>query len=151
MAKSKKETNIGLWQDFLRSHAQVSSCIESDLQDRVGFPLTWYDVLFHLSEAPKSKLRLQDLADKLLFSRSGLTRLIDRIEQAGFVVREPDPHDRRGVSAVLTTAGRKALRRAAPTHTKGVDRYFLGALTGADKKALQALFAKIIASSSPAP
>jgi DNA-binding MarR family transcriptional regulator len=151
MAQSKKESNIALWQDFLRSHAQVSGRIEGDLQERVGFPLTWYDVLFHLAEAPKSKLRLQDLADKLLFSRSGLTRLIDRIEQAGFVVREPDPHDRRGVSAVLTPTGRKALRRAAPTHTKGVDRYFLGALTRADQKSLRALLAKIIASSSSAP
>ncbi len=149
MAQTRKETNIGLWQDFLRARAQVSDRIEDDLHARVGFPLTWYDVLFHLSEAPKSKMRLQDLAEKLLFSRSGLTRLIDRIENAGLVVREPDPHDRRGVSAVLTPAGRKSLRRAAPTHAKGVERYFLGALSAADKKALRTLLTKTIAASSP--
>ncbi len=149
MAKTNRPSELGLWQDFLRAHSQVSDRIEDDLQDRSGFPLTWYDVLFHLSEAPKGKLRLQDLAEKLLFSRSGLTRLIDRVEQAGLVEREPDPHDRRGVSAVLTTAGRKALRRAAPTHAKGVDRYFLGALTGADKKALRAVLQKTLAASRP--
>ncbi len=144
MAKTARSAETGLWLDFLRAHAQISHRLEEDLQARVGFPLTWYDVLFHLSEAPKSKLRLQDLAEKLLFSRSGLTRLIDRIEQAGLVAREPDPHDRRGISAVLTAAGRRALRRAAPTHAQGIARYFLGPLSGADRKALRAVLRKTL-------
>lgn len=137
--------DLELWRDFLRAHAHVSSSLENDLQSRAGFPLTWFDVLFHLSDAPGGKLRLQDLADKLLFSRSGLTRLVDRIEQAGFVEREPDPHDRRGVSAVLTAAGRRAFRRATPTHRKGVDNHFLGTLNASDKKALRSALKKVLA------
>ena len=137
--------DLELWRDFLRAHAHVSSSLEDDLQNRAGFPLTWYDVLFHLSDAPGGKMRLQDLADRLLFSRSGLTRLVDRIEQAGFVEREPDPNDRRGVSAVLTTAGRRAFRRAVPTHRKGVDNHFLGTLNASDKKALRSALKKVLA------
>lgn len=137
--------DLELWRDFLSAHAHVSSSLEDDLQNRAGFPLTWYDVLFHLSDAPGGKMRLQDLADKLLFSRSGLTRLVDRIEQAGFVEREPDPNDRRGVSAVLTTAGRHAFRRAVPTHRKGVENHFLGTLNVSDKKALRSALKKVLA------
>ena len=142
MAKTTA-SNRELWRDVLRVRAHVVANLEEELQGRVGFPLTWFDVLHHLSGAPGGKMRLQDLADKLLFSRSGLTRLIDRIEAAGFVEREPDPHDRRGVSAVLTRAGCGALRRAGPTHDQGIDSYFLGPLTAADKKELRSALRKM--------
>ncbi len=141
---AKKTNDLDLWHEFLRAHSYVATNLEDELQGQVGFPLTWFDVLHHLSEAPHGKLRLQDLADKLLFSRSGLTRLVDRIEEAGFVEREPDPHDRRGVSAVLTTAGRRALRKAGPTHDKGIDSYFLGPLNAGDKKALRSALRKVL-------
>ena len=144
MAKKTHPKDLELWHDFLRAHSHVASSLEDELQGHVGFPLTWFDVLHHLSEAPAGKMRLQDLADKLLFSRSGLTRLVDRIEQAGFVVREPDPHDRRGVSAVLTAAGRRALRKASPTHDRGIDSYFLGPLSASDKKALKSALRKVL-------
>ncbi len=147
MARARPPSDLALWQDFLRAHAQVSDRIEDDLQERAGFPVTWYDVLFHLSEAPKGKMRMLDLADKVRFSRSGLTRLVDRIEHAGYIEREPDPQDRRGVAAVLTAAGRQARRRAAPTYARCVDRYFVGALTRADQKALRTVLRKTIEAS----
>ena len=140
----KKTGDLELWHDFLRAHSHVTTNLENELQGQVGFPLTWFNVLHHLSEAPNGKMRLQDLADKLLFSRSGLTRLVDRIEETGFVEREPDPHDRRGVSAVLTAAGRRALRKAAPTHGRGIDSYFLGPLNAGDKKALRSALRKVL-------
>src|SRR3712207_2736179 len=85
------------WRAFLRAHAAAVGRIERDLAaDEPDLPLTWYDVLVALVGAPDHRLRLRDLADQALLSRSGLTRLVDRLERAGLLRREPDPSDRRG-------------------------------------------------------
>lgn len=149
MARATRTSDIDLWADYRRAHTQLVTRLDTDLQARVGFPLAWHDVLVQLSEAPGRKLRLQDLADQMHFSRSGLTRLIDRIEGAGFVARQQDRQDRRGVYAVLTRAGRGAVTRAASTYTTDVDRYFLRVLSGSDKRALRTTLRQIVAASTP--
>ena len=149
MARATRKSDIDLWASYRRAHAQVVTRLDADLQARVGFPLAWYDVLVQLSEAPGRKLRLQDLADQMRFSPSGLTRLIDRIEGAGFVARQQDRRDRRGVYAVLTRAGRSAVTRAASTYKTDIDRYFLGALSGSDKRALRTTLRQIVAAPAP--
>nr|WP_284287979.1 MarR family transcriptional regulator [Angustibacter aerolatus] len=89
-----------------------------------------------LAEAPGRRLRMTDLAEAVLLSRSGLTRLVDRMTRAGYVRREPSPNDARGVYAVLTDAGHARLRRAAPTHLRGVTTYVLDQATPEELEAL---------------
>lgn len=109
-----------MWRDFLRAHAAVTRALEDELADEKVFPLTWYDVLVQLVEAPGRRLRMTELADRVLLSRSGLTRLVDRLVKAGLVERQPCPDDARGTYTVLTAAGFARLRDAAPIHLRGV-------------------------------
>lgn len=87
-------------------------------------PLSWYDVLLALYEAPERKLRMHELASAILVTRGGLTRLVARIEKAGLLRREPDPADGRGLYAVLTEEGLEALRRTWPTYARGIAEHF---------------------------
>ena len=120
---------MAAWRAFLTAHARVTELLESDLQRERGLPLAWYDVLVQLSEAADHKLRMTDLAGAVLLSKSGLTRLVDRMCAAGLVDREPDASDRRGRWVSLTPAGRTRLRSAAPTHLRGVAEHFTAHLT----------------------
>src|SRR5438045_3780930 len=105
---------MAAWRLFLEAHAALVEVLAAELERERGLPLTWYDVLVQLAEAPDGRLRMQDLARSVLISKSGLTRLVDRMERAGMVERQPCPSDLRGTFAVLTDAGRAALRGAAP-------------------------------------
>lgn len=113
------------WRAFLRAHAAAIGAIERDFASAApDLPLSWYDVLVALVDAPDRRLRLHELARAVLLSRSGLTRLVDRVEAAGLLRREPDPADRRGAFAVLTDAGYEALRRAWPLYARGIQQHF---------------------------
>lgn len=124
------------WRLFLEVHARLMARLESELRDETGMPLTWYDVLVQLAEAPGSRLRMQDLARRVLISKSGLTRLVDRLCAAGYLTREPDPEDGRGTLAVMTTKGRDALRDASPFHLAGVQRAFVDRLSAREVEAM---------------
>ena len=113
------------WRALLRAHAAAVGRIERDLAaSEPELPLTWYDVLVALVGAPERRLRLRELAHEVLLSRSGLTRLVDRLEAAGLLRREPDPTDRRGAFAVLTDEGYEALRRTWPLYARGIQEQF---------------------------
>jgi len=113
------------WRAFLRAHAAAVGRIERDLAaSEPELPLTWYDVLVALVGAPERRLRLRELAREVLLSRSGLTRLVDRLEAASLLRREPDPSDRRGAFAILTDAGYEALRRTWPLYARGIQERF---------------------------
>ena len=112
------------WRAFLRAHAVLTDTLDRELQAERDLPLPWYDVLVSLAEADTNRLRMRDLADRVMLSRSGLTRLVDRMATAGLVNREPDPDDRRGTLACITDAGMQTLRRAAPVHLRGVQEHF---------------------------
>ena len=99
------EQRLAVWREFLEAHAIVVGALEAELDAERDLPLAWYDVLVSLAEAPERRLRMQDLAGRVLFSRSGLTRLLDRMVSAGLVRRERCDDDRRGTFAVLTAAG----------------------------------------------
>jgi DNA-binding MarR family transcriptional regulator len=135
---------IAVWRAFLEAHARVTDALDADLRESHDLPLTWYDVLVHLSEAPGGRLRMAELASAVLFSRSGLTRLIDRMESRGYVRREPCADDARGMFARLTPAGRAALRRAAPAHLRGVERLFTGRLPDRELRALGAALKRVL-------
>ncbi|WP_375480302.1 MarR family winged helix-turn-helix transcriptional regulator [uncultured Jatrophihabitans sp.] len=134
---------VAVWRTFLRAHARVAGELEHDLTARLGLPLAWYDVLVQLAEAPGRRLRMAELADRVLLSRSGLTRLIDRLQTAGLVRREPSADDARGTFTVLTEDGLARLRAAAPVHLAGVDRHWLRHFTDEELRVLGELLSRV--------
>lgn len=125
------------WRTYLRAHATVTRMLEAELLAEQNLSLPAYDVLVQLAEAPGRRLRMTELADAVLLSRSGVTRLVDRMERAGLVCRVPVESDGRGVAAQLTPTGFDRLRTAARTHLRGVGRHFVARLTPADLAALE--------------
>jgi DNA-binding MarR family transcriptional regulator len=134
---------VAAWRAFLRAHAAVVRKLEHELLATTGMPLGWYDVLLQLAEAPERRLRMADLADKVLLSRSGLTRLVDRLQAEGLVTREPYPGDARGLYTVLTPAGLAKLRAAAPTHLAGVQAYWLSKFSDRELHDLHMLLGRL--------
>lgn len=117
------------WRAFLRAHAEVTRRLETDLVAAHQVPLAWYDVLVQLVEAPGRRLRMTDLAGAVLISRSGLTRLVDRLVAEGLVRRERAEDDARGTFAVMTDEGYARLRAATPTHLRGIASYVVSRLS----------------------
>lgn len=143
-----RPVQLQAWRTFLKAHAQVTRQLEAELVAAQDLSLASYDVLVQLSETPERRLRMTELAERVLLSRSGLTRLVDRLVRNGLVVRQACPSDARGMLAVLTDAGFDRLRAAWPTHLAGVDEHvtscwsddeaalltqLLGRLTGDDR------------------
>jgi DNA-binding MarR family transcriptional regulator len=116
------------WRSFLRAHARITRYLEAELVAEQNLSLGGYDVLVQLAEAPRRRLRMAELADAVLLSRSGVTRLVDRLEVAGLVCRERVDSDGRGVVAVLTPEGLDTLRTASRTHLAGVVEHFVALL-----------------------
>ncbi len=112
------------WRGVVFANARVLQAVEPDLQKRSGLSLAFLDVLSRLYDEPEHRLRMQELAERSLFTRSGMTRLIDRIEKAGYVRREQVPGDRRGVFVILTTEGQQAFEPAMAQHRSDVEREF---------------------------
>ena len=137
---------LAVWRAFLRTHAVVTTALGAELEAAHDLPLPWYDVLVGLSEAPEGRLRMQDLAERVLFSRSGLTRLIDRMTTAGLVARERCEDDRRGTYAVLTPAGLQRLRDATGVHLRGVRDHFTRHLTDDDVAAVRVALGRVLGS-----
>ena len=117
-----------VWRRLLAVECTLHDRLDRDLQSTHGLSLGDYDVLVHLSEAPGRSLRMSELADRLLLSRSGLTRRLDGMVSEGLVARMVCPEDRRGTLAELTPKGTEMLREAAATHVAGVRRYLVGPL-----------------------
>jgi DNA-binding MarR family transcriptional regulator len=115
---------LATWRAFLEAHARIADVLADELREEHDLPLAWYDVLVQLSEAPDRQVRMQELAGAVLLSKSGLTRLVDRMEGEGYVDRVACADDRRGTYARLTDAGLDTLRRCAPAHVDGVSRHF---------------------------
>jgi DNA-binding MarR family transcriptional regulator len=133
---------LAVWRAFLEAHAAITKMLEAELEQERELPLAWYDVLLQLHEAD-GRLRMSELADRLLLHRSSLTRLIDRMETAGLVGREGCPSDGRGSMAVVTREGREVMRRAAPVHLRGIQEHFAGYLTDSDVVAMQRALSKL--------
>lgn len=138
-----------MWRGFLRAHAQVMRRLEADLQDRHAMALATYDVLVQLAEAPRNRLGMTELADAVLLSRSGLTRLVDRLERDHLVERLIDPDDARRTFAVLTATGRDRLREASATHLQGVADQVLARYTPAELALLTDLLARLTTPEAP--
>jgi DNA-binding MarR family transcriptional regulator len=144
MAKLVKEPKLSAWKAFLKAHRTVIEKIENDLGKVKAVPLTSYDVLLELSQAPDRKLRMSELAAQVVLSRSGLTRLVDRLEKEGYLGREADPTDRRGTQAVLTPKGFEALKQAWPTYAQGINQHFAELISEQEAKMIAKVLERIM-------
>ncbi len=138
------QRQMAAWRLFLRTHAVVTRRLEGDLLAERGMPLATYDVLVQLVEAPERRLRMSELAERVLLSRSGLTRLVDRLEREALVRREACADDARGMFTVLTDAGVDRLRAASPTHLRGVVAHAMGRLDDDQSGELAELLARML-------
>jgi len=120
---------LGAWRGLLRVHSALVRELDAELLAAHDLPLSSYDVLIYLRDAPGRRLRMAELADSVLLSRSGVTRLVDRLEREGLLTRETCPVDARGAFAKLTPAGEAKLAEARATHLAGVRALFLQRLT----------------------
>ena len=132
-----RDPRLAPWRAFVRAQAQVSRRLDEDLRTEHGLSLQEYVALLFLAEAPDRRLRMGRLADALTLSKSGATRLIDRLADAGLVDRVSCSSDLRGAEATLTEAGLDRLRTAAPTHLRGIAEYFLSAIERDDLEVVQ--------------
>jgi DNA-binding MarR family transcriptional regulator len=109
----------------MQAHALLVGAIEQDLAAAELPPLAWHDLLAALDRAPEGRMRIHELADAIVFSRSGLSRLLDRLERESLLRREPSPDDRRGAFAVLTNAGREMLAAMSRVYRRTVEQHFV--------------------------
>jgi DNA-binding MarR family transcriptional regulator len=125
--------------------------MEHDLAEQHMLPLPSYDVLLQLAESPQRRLRMTDLADRVLLSRSGLTRLVDRLSKEGLVARESCPSDARGTFTVITDKGLARLREAAPTHLAGIQEHVTSRLSPAELDQFGRLLRKLLPEADAVP
>jgi len=131
------DPRLGAWRAFLHAHARLLRRLDEELQAEHGLSLAEYDALLQLAHAQDRRLRMSVLAERVLLSRSGITRLVDRLEGSGMVVRSACVTDARGAEASLTASGLDRLRAASRTHLDGVERYFLAPVSDEDRVAVE--------------
>ena len=134
---------LGAWRGMLRVHSGLTKALDAELVRVHGLPLSSYEVLLFLADAPGGRLRMAELADGVLLSRSGLTRLVDRMEREGLLRRERCADDARGYNAAITAKGRKLFRHARRTHLDGVRERFLSHLASEDLRSLAEVWEKV--------
>jgi DNA-binding MarR family transcriptional regulator len=134
MSSPTKE-QLADWRVFLETAYALIDILDAELQAERGITLSWYDALVHLEEA-NDGLPMNEVASRILLSKSGLTRVIDRMEEAGLVRRERPPDDRRVIKVFITPAGLETLQAARAVHRRGVQEHFVQHL---DQRELTAL------------
>ena len=145
---SPSAERLHCWRLFFESALALSDLLDTELQQAVGIPQRWYDVLVHLEESPEG-IPMNELAERILYSKSGFTRVVDRMEEAGLVRRLRPPHDRRTIPIILTDKGTQTLERARRHHRDGIQRHFSQHLTDTDIKALTRALEKISTHARP--
>ncbi len=147
-----EEPYLDAWRAFLNAHAALMSRVEDALATAGLPPLSWYDVLWPLYRAPERRLRMGELAASVVtISRSGLTRLVDRIEAAGLLRRQASATDRRGTEVALTKEGAAMLRRMWPVYAGELQRSFVDVLSREEVAAIRDALSQVHAHARPAP
>jgi len=137
-------SELAAWRGFLRVHAALTKDLDRELEVAHGLPLSSYEVLITLHAAPERRLRMSELADRTLLSRSGMTRLVDRLEKSGVVARDACGGDARGSFACLTAEGVALLRRVRPKHLADVRERFLRHLDPDDLTQLAGVWERLL-------
>jgi DNA-binding MarR family transcriptional regulator len=146
-----QDTDTAAWAALLRVHAALVPALDSELQAAHGLPLSWYDVLLELNAAPERRLTMGELGEVAVVSRSRVSRVVDELVRAGLVSRETNPADGRSAYAVITEAGRRRLRAAAPTYLGGIQRLFTSKLTGREAQTIAHALGKVVSSAGGRP
>jgi DNA-binding MarR family transcriptional regulator len=134
---------LAAWRGMLEVTARVTRCLDAEMRAGHGLSVSAYEVLMFLGDADDGRLRMAEIADRVLLSRSGLTRLVDRLVALGYVERCAVEDDGRGLYAQLTASGRQALWAARHTHYRGIRRHFLDRLNVADQMALGRIWERL--------
>jgi DNA-binding MarR family transcriptional regulator len=142
---------LAAWRGLLRTHARVLAALDAELEQAHGLAVPEYEVLLVLTQCGDQHLRMSELADAALLTRSGMTRLVDRLEKQGLVRRERCPADGRGTYAVITPEGAAAFAAARPTHIAGVRRLFLDPLKKKEQRLLAEAFGVVLGEPSGEP
>jgi DNA-binding MarR family transcriptional regulator len=145
---SPSPERLHAWRLFFESALALLDVLDAELEHAVGIPQRWYDVLVHLEESPQG-IPMNELAERILYSKSGFTRVVDRMEEAGLVRRARPENDRRTILIVLTGLGTETLKRARRHHRDGIQRHFSAHLTDADVKALTHALEKVSTHARP--
>ncbi len=132
-----RDPRLGPWRQFLMAHARISRRLDDELRIDHDLSLAEYDALLTIAQAPGRRIRMRHLADHVILSKSGVTRLVDRLVLDGLVERSACETDARGAEAVLTPAGLDRLGAASTTHLRGIEQHFLNALDPADVSVLE--------------
>lgn len=145
MARNPQLTDeqLDAWRAFLRAQSELIKTLDRELQEEQGFPITVFDVLAQLTGAG-GRLRMSELADAVLLSRSGVTRLVDRMERDGLVKREHCPTDRRAMYATITPAGKRTFAKSRRVHLRGVAEHFARHLSDDETKTLAAALGRMV-------
>jgi len=134
---SSRDARLEPWRAFIEAHARITRRLDEELRAEHDISLAEYDALLNIADAPDRRIRMRHLADRVILSKSGVTRLIDRLVLDGLVARDTCLTDARGAEAVLTSAGMDRLRRASRTHLRGIEEHFLAGLDAEDVSAVQ--------------
>jgi len=137
------EEELAAWRGMLRTHAELTRELDAELAREHDMPLSSYEVLLYLNDSNGGRMRMSELADSVLLSRSGLTRLVDRLERQGLLKRERCESDARGLFAEITPEGRRAFAAARKTHLDGVRRVFLNRFSRDELRTLGGLWQKL--------
>ena len=146
-----RAAELDAWRGLLRAHSALTKTLDAELEAEHALALSSYEVLLRLDAAEQRRMRMCDLAESVLLSRSGITRLVDRLERDGLVARDSCPADARGSFAVLTPAGALRLRSARATHIEGVRRHFLARFSAGELEVLAGLLVRLAGESAQAP
>jgi DNA-binding MarR family transcriptional regulator len=142
---------VDAWRGLLVAHSRLVPAVEADLRAAGQVPLSWYDVLLELNAAPDRRLRMSDLGQRTVLSRTRVSRVVDELATAGLAERQPDQADGRSSFAALTPAGREALRRAWPVYRQAIHRQLTARLTPQQCRELAALLGQVIATNDLDP
>ncbi len=135
---------LAAWRGMLATHSMVVAELDEELEREHGIALSSYEVLMYLGDAEGGRLRMGELAERLLLSRSGITRLVDRLQRQGLVERHRCSDDGRGYFAALTDAGRSKLDASRGDHLAGVRRRFIARLEPGELESLAAIWARLL-------
>ncbi|HUR75575.1 MAG TPA: MarR family transcriptional regulator [Sporichthya sp.] len=143
MASSRKKLAADAWGALLRAQAEVLPVLDREMRISAGIPLGWYDVLLELQAAQERRLTMSQLGERAVLSRTRVSRVVDDLVRAGFVMREPNPADARSAFAVLTETGHARFRQAAPIYLAGIEREFAARLSDADLRQLATTLGRV--------
>src|SRR5262249_42396886 len=145
MAEEREDPAVAAWRGLLVAHSRLVPAVEADLRAAGQVSLPWYDVLLELNAAPGRRLRMSELGQRAVLSRTRVSRVVDELATAGLAERQPDATDGRSSYAVLTPAGRNALRRAWPAYREAIRRHLSARLTVQQCRELATLLEQAVA------